>query len=555
MAVLQISKIQVRRGQELVTGVPQLSAGEFAWSADVQKLYIGNGSTAAPPSGDGAPSVGNTEILTANSISNGNLFTLESYQYAKNNPVIRTGTANFPIIRTLQAKLDDYVTTRDFGSKGDPSLYTSTEPDDTKALQRAITQLYANTDAATVINRKPLRIPAGTYLITGTLYIPPYATIVGDGIDKTIIKQLSTGSAIMQFCGLSAQGNLTYQNDFTIQGGIRQPQSISVSGMTIGYNSSLAEQGQQGLIEADCVKDGVISNIKFQGVNTTPINDSVVGVEIRGLGATTTKNLKIEHCIFENLSSGVASNYDSNDIYIRNNEFRSMTVAVNFAYNLTSQAAPYSTPTSIGPQHVLIQGNRFENVYAQAIFVGTNTNNVPTFINSANNEYLNCGNKLTTEASQSYEVLGYYTPGNTSENDYFFRFDENNTLTNAATVIYPTVMGPASIAGRTASALTLVPDVGTYQHVLTVAKTKTDQLVKLSYVATQSSTGVTRRGDLSVVANSSLPIVTDSYSYSGPTDGGILFTATVSTVSNALSISALIPTTTTFLEFEYNQLY
>lgn len=553
MAVLQISKIQVRRGQELITGVPQLSAGEFAWSTDVQKLYIGNGSTAAPPSGDGAPSVGNTEVLTVNSISNGNLFNLESYQYAKSNPVIQTGSTNFPVIRTLQAKLDDYVTTRDFGSIGDGAT------DDTKALQQAISQLYANTDAATIINRKPLRIPAGTYLITGTLYIPPYATIVGDGIDKTIIRQLTTGSAIMQFCGLSAQGHLTYQNDFTIQGGIRQPQSIVVEGMTIRYDNGLAEQGQQGLIEADCVIDGSIKNIKFKGANNTPINDSVVGVEIRGLGATTTKNLKIENCIFENLSSGVASNYDSTDIHICNNEFRGMTVAVNFAYNLTSQALPYTTPTSIGPQHVLIEGNRFENVYAQAIFVGTNTNNVPTFINSTNNEFLNCGNKLTTEASQWYEVLGYYTPGNTSSNDYFFRFDENNTTTNTATIIYPTIIStqnsPVFLEGRTARAVTIVPDTVNYQPVLTVAKTQSDQLVKLSYVATQSSTGVTRRGDLSVVTNSTTPVITDAFSYNGPTDGGIVFTATVSTSSNALTISALIPTTQTFLEFEYNQLY
>lgn len=59
MAVIQISKIQVRRGLE--ENLPQLAAGEFGWATDTRKLYIGNGVTGNP---DYAPSIGNTEILT-----------------------------------------------------------------------------------------------------------------------------------------------------------------------------------------------------------------------------------------------------------------------------------------------------------------------------------------------------------------------------------------------------------------------------------------------------------------------------------------------------------
>ena len=60
MAVIQISKIQVRRG--LQENLPQLSSGEFGWSVDTRKLYIGNGSLS-----EGAPEVGLTEILTEHS--------------------------------------------------------------------------------------------------------------------------------------------------------------------------------------------------------------------------------------------------------------------------------------------------------------------------------------------------------------------------------------------------------------------------------------------------------------------------------------------------------
>ena len=71
MAVVQISRIQHRRG--LATDLPQLAAGELGWSIDEQKLYIGNGKVS-----DGAPAVGNTEILTSGSSS---VTTALSYVY------------------------------------------------------------------------------------------------------------------------------------------------------------------------------------------------------------------------------------------------------------------------------------------------------------------------------------------------------------------------------------------------------------------------------------------------------------------------------------------
>lgn len=59
MAVIQISKIQVRRGLE--EDLPQLAAGEMGWATDTRKLFIGNGVLGSP---DFAPEIGNTEILT-----------------------------------------------------------------------------------------------------------------------------------------------------------------------------------------------------------------------------------------------------------------------------------------------------------------------------------------------------------------------------------------------------------------------------------------------------------------------------------------------------------
>ena len=60
MAVVQISRIQVRRGRKnSATSIPQLASGEMGWAVDTQELFIGNGAVS-----EGAPDVGNTKILT-----------------------------------------------------------------------------------------------------------------------------------------------------------------------------------------------------------------------------------------------------------------------------------------------------------------------------------------------------------------------------------------------------------------------------------------------------------------------------------------------------------
>lgn len=60
MAIVQISQIKHRRG----TGTPpQLASAELGWSIDTRQLYIGNGNL-----DEGAPEIGNTEILTEHSV-------------------------------------------------------------------------------------------------------------------------------------------------------------------------------------------------------------------------------------------------------------------------------------------------------------------------------------------------------------------------------------------------------------------------------------------------------------------------------------------------------
>jgi hypothetical protein len=57
VAIVQISRITNRKG--LQENLPQLAGAELGWSIDTRRLFIGNGTLQ-----EGAPEIGNTEILT-----------------------------------------------------------------------------------------------------------------------------------------------------------------------------------------------------------------------------------------------------------------------------------------------------------------------------------------------------------------------------------------------------------------------------------------------------------------------------------------------------------
>jgi Pectate lyase superfamily protein/Major tropism determinant N-terminal domain len=175
MAILQISQIQVRRG--LNQDLPQLASGEFGWSLDTQQLFIGNGTLA-----EGAPTVGVTEILTTSSDLKS---LLGSYQYkgfAAGYQAV-TGVDTFhPILRTLQDKLDDIVDVRDFGALGNGIT------DDTAAINRAIQNIYLSTlNGVNPLVQRVIHFPAGNYLISSPILVPPNCTLIGAGKNNTII--------------------------------------------------------------------------------------------------------------------------------------------------------------------------------------------------------------------------------------------------------------------------------------------------------------------------------------------------------------------------------
>ena len=202
MAVVQISKIQVRRGKKNSnSGIPQLSSAEFAWALDTQELYIGNGSVA-----DGAPYVGNTKILTEHD----DLLALaSSYQFASDDTSI-----SLSVPRTLQGKLDEYVSVTDFGAVGDGST------DCVAAFTTAFNELFKNVNEN---YRKVLIVPNGEYLFTSSLAIPSGVILKGETQNGAV---LNIGANSIRFVTITGAEITSFDST-------NRPQNIEISNLTI----------------------------------------------------------------------------------------------------------------------------------------------------------------------------------------------------------------------------------------------------------------------------------------------------------------------------------
>jgi len=554
MAVIEIAKIQVRRGQENQTGIPQLDSGEFGWAVDSQKLYIGNGSVS-----EGAPAVGNTEILTEHTISN--LFNLPTYTYGTSlvDLSIDPGTQ-----RTIFAKLDDFINVADFGVVGDGVT------DVTVALQNVIDQIFLST-VINHTNRKKLYFSAGTYMISSTIYVPPYATFIGDGIDKTILVITEMNTALLQFVdGTSTPGIpiMLVQDENYIQSATK-PRGIHLEGITLNYSVDVGRNNVLPLLRADCVEDSQIINCKFSGHHNVSVNsgNAYVGIEFRSQpeltqSAIPTKNILIKDCIFSSLKYGILSNYDIEDITVVENKFD--TLYKGIVYNL-------STNESKGPSRSKIGYNKFEDIEYEAIYVGDNngqySENVSMF-----NSFREVGNKTLTGYGGDFNgqssVITFLSKGNISVEDKFSRdttmiesSDEyyKNTITYPQNISGHVFLQPNTVFTKAISSVASPPDIDPVDlNILTrIPYAGTDQTINLQYTVNQYTQGNSRKGNLLVNVTSLLSgisaNVTDSYTYVGD-DCAINFSAEVSFSTNQVKITYTGTNRTSTIAYKYNYL-
>ena len=353
MAIVQISRITNRRG--LQVNLPQLSGAELGWSIDERRLYIGNGTLA-----EGAPVVGNTEILTEFSDIL-EFQTTYTYKGQAAGYTVQTGaTPDTPVTQSLQSWLDQFATVTDFGATGDGVT------DDTEAINRALFQLYCREVNPQI--RRSLFFPAGVYRVTETILIPPFATLYGDGIEGSIIQ-------------LDNIGDDSTLNAFVA----RTADSLQQYGVNIGGNGATPPVGititNMGFRNLDPTTDVFLvqdaTNCRFQSVGfygpltvADLINENADTAGVRFASSVTliTGQIVFDNCEFSGTTFGTntATMLGGTD-----QQVNGVTVQ-NSYFNLLYQGVVLGTTTAVngGALGFRVVGNKFDNIFADGVVFG-----------------------------------------------------------------------------------------------------------------------------------------------------------------------------------------
>ncbi len=502
MAIVQISRITQRKG--LAIDLPQPLAGaELGWAIDERKLYIGNGDIE-----DGAPVIGNTEVLTEFSdiLSYATEYT---YRGDAAGYTVQTGaTTGTPVSQSLQSRLDSYAVITDFGATGDGVT------DVTADINRALYQIFCRDTNPAI--RRSVFFPAGTYIITDTLLIPPYAKLYGEGADSTIISfnvqpwtnTIAYASGVLvedsgsYYRSLAAVpigtpiGSGTYwaaeslpdymfrttdslqQTGVNIgTGGALPPGSVEMSGMKFVANTPTSGALVEGA--TDCTF-GTIS-IEGNGTTTTltTATDDTSCIRFANAGSYVVSNIIWDSCQFSNMVWGVETDEAIEAVTVSNSLFDTLYQGVYLGNIVTPP---------VGPTGVRIVQNKFDNIYAEGVsIVGVSLNA------TAYNTFYDVGNHFNGLTNPITPVIDIDATNNVSVGDMFARTTQYSDglhprikLNNSNSIALGMNVNNVQLYQDNVVDLTLANQlaVGTYQRIAGIQDVITDNITaNLAYVA------------------------------------------------------------------------
>ena len=399
MAIVQVSRITNRKG--LVENLPQLAGAELGWAIDERRLFIGNGTLQ-----EGAPTVGNTEILTEFSDI---LAEQSNYTYkglAAGYQAV-TGPDNSNIVLSLQNWLDQFASVKDFGAVGDGVT------DDTDAINRALFQLYCREVNPQI--RRALFFPAGVYRVSETILIPSFARLYGEGANSSRIILDTTSDDSSLFPYVARYADSLQQTGLNIgNNGATAPTNIEIANM--GFRT-LMPTADVFLVEnaSFCT----FSDVSFRGPflldNYAQTPELIAAADISAVTfastpALTTSNITFRRCEFGQLTNAFKTAANIKGILITESNF-----------DILYRGVVLANPGELNPGAAgfRILGNSFDRIHQEGIQTQLNQQ----LIVSGYNIFYNVGNAASTPITPSTPVIDFLDSNNVSVGDMFERTD------------------------------------------------------------------------------------------------------------------------------------
>jgi len=502
MAVVSISRIQVRRGTiNQGTSLPQLASGEFGWAVDTQELYIGNGSTS-----EGAPAVGNTEILTVNS----NILNLAE-QYVYREDEIDSGEAG-NVARTIAERLDDRVSVRAFGVTPDATSVAD-------KLQKALYELYLK-DGSTSSDTAPvLYVEEGTFVLDKTVYVPPFATIIGAGKDRTVFARsgefplFQTISSQSDYNGTLAGANPLPTPVVGTTGTqvSDQARNIKIQHCTLAGNDGTS--GRTYLMSLRSCRNSEFKSVRMRSTGSTGISIAIpnwlCGIELTSqtniVGANSNRFVD---CDFFGLKEPVYGAFNVQTNTFDSCSFGFLDRGIVLGENLALGQS--------GPTGNIVLNSNFSNINKEAFLVPQGSGN-----KSRGNVYgRSVGNNAGSAATAAYPIVSYGERGNFSIDDTFertYNLSMNSTYTRNVKYV-PEVAGPLFYTNGGYQTTKLIN--GAFERTAFRLPADKTRMFEVEYFYTSELRDFTRTGQLQILVNVSLPgnetiEIADEFSASG----------------------------------------
>jgi len=194
--------------------------------------------------------------------------------------------ANTLITRSLQNVIDDRVSVKAYGVAGDGGQ------DDAELINAALIGVY--TVSTTNENKKTLFFPAGDYILgDNSVYLPPNAKLIGEGMDRTILKKSTDLDAEVL---KTMDGNGFY--DVLLAFGTNsatQPANVIIEDM------AFENLNDSDVVNLTAMTDITFRRCKFKCAGTAGV---LFQIPLSG-GFLTQSNVTFESCVFDTGSKAI----------------------------------------------------------------------------------------------------------------------------------------------------------------------------------------------------------------------------------------------------------